>query len=63
MTPETWLRWFPVLMRYGALAGVLYETVVETFDRPYLLALFGAMLGAGEVANAVRVTRETDRDS
>ena len=52
-TPEWWLRWFPVVLRYGALAGVLYETVFEQFDRPYLLALFGAMLGIGEVGAGV----------
>ena len=40
-------------MRYGALAGVAYETLVENFDRLGLLALFGAMLGVGEIAKAV----------
>lgn len=57
MSPENWLAWFPVLLRYGALAGVLYETIFEQFDRPYLLALFGAMLGLGEVTKAVQATR------
>lgn len=53
MRPEPWLAWFPVVMRYGALAGVAYETLVENFDRLGLLALFGAMLGVGEIAKAV----------
>lgn len=62
MTPELWLRWFPVLLRYGALAGVFYETVFEQFDRPYLLALFGAMLGIGEVgAGVAKVLKDRDR--
>lgn len=64
MTPELWLRWFPVLLRYGALAGVFYETVFEQFDRPYLLALFGAMLGIGEVgAGLAKVRRDRDREA
>lgn len=52
MSPEAFLRWFPVLLRYGALAGVAYETLFRSFDRPALLALFGAMLGLGEVTAA-----------
>lgn len=64
MTPELWLRWFPVLLRYGALAGVFYETVFEQFDRPYLLALFGAMLGIGEVgAGLAKVRRDRGRET
>ncbi len=57
MTPDRWLAWFPVLLRYGALAGVFYETIFEQFDRPYLLALFGAMLGLGEFVQAARSSR------
>lgn len=56
--PEWWLRWTPVLTRYGALCGVAWETLVRDVDRPYLLALFGAMLGLGEVAAAWRIKRE-----
>lgn len=57
MTPESWLAWAPVATRYGALAGILYETVFEGVDRPALLALFGAMLGMNEIASAARQTR------
>lgn len=57
MKPDTWLAWFPVMLRYGALAGVFYETMFEQFDRPYLLALFGAMLGVGELVQGIRITR------
>lgn len=32
-------------MFFGGLAGVLYETVATSVDRPVLLALFGAMMG------------------
>lgn len=56
-TPEWWLSWFPVLMRFGALAGVAHQAIWEQFDRPYLLALYGAMLGLSEVAEAVRENR------
>lgn len=60
MTPDRWMAWFPVVLRYGALVGVLYETAFEQFDRPYLLALFGAMLGIGEVAQAVGSARKRE---
>lgn len=42
----------PTLIKAVALVGVGYETLGEDFDRPYLLALFGAMLGIGEVVQA-----------
>lgn len=51
--PDFWLAWFPVVLRYGALAGVTYETLFEHLDRLGLLALFGAMLGVGEMAQAI----------
>jgi len=38
-----WLR--DVIMFFGGLAGVIYETVATSTDRPVLLALFGAMMG------------------
>lgn len=58
MTPDFWLAWVPVLTRYGALAGILYETVFEQVDRPVLLGLFGAMLGMNEIASAARARRK-----
>jgi hypothetical protein len=42
----------PAIIKLVALVGVGYETIGEEFDRPYLLALFGAMLGIGEVVQA-----------
>ena len=39
---------FPVVMKYAGLAGVFYEMVWAEVDRPYLLALFGAMMGLGQ---------------
>lgn len=39
---------FPVIMKYAGLAGVIYETAWADIDRPYLLALFGAMMGLGQ---------------
>lgn len=53
-TPEWFLSWFPVVMRYGALLGVLHQAVWAEFDRPSLLALYGAMLGLSEIAEALR---------
>lgn len=41
-------RIFPVIMKYAGLAGVIYETAWTDTDRPYLLALFGAMMGLGQ---------------
>lgn len=61
MKPDNFLAWFPVIMRYGALIGVFYETVFEQFDRPTLLALFGAMLGLSEVAAAVREAKSNGK--
>jgi hypothetical protein len=48
------LDWFPVLARYGGLIGVFYEAVYQKLDRPYLLALFGAMMGLSELSRAMR---------
>lgn len=62
MRPDSWLAWFPVVLRYGALAGVFYETVFEQFDRPGLLMLFGAMLGLGEVAQAFGTAKKGKDD-
>lgn len=63
MKPETFDAWFPRLLKVGAAVGVAYETLWEQFDRPYLLALFGAMLGLGEVVAAVtsRGEKETSK--
>lgn len=33
------------LLFVGGLAGVIFETVGEQVDRPYLLAVFGTMMG------------------
>jgi len=52
MKPEVVQQWMPTLIKAVALVGVGYETLGEDFDRPYLLALFGAMLGIGEVVQA-----------
>jgi hypothetical protein len=62
LDPETFLAWFPVVMRYGALIGVLHQAVWENFDRPYLLAVYGAMMGLGELAAAVREQRTNGKD-
>lgn len=53
-SPDAFLEWFPVLLRYGALAGVFHQAVFAKFDRPYLLALYGAAMGLSELAQAVR---------
>ncbi len=53
------LDFFPVLMRYGGFAGVCYEALAEHFDRPYLLALFGAMMGLSEITRAVGSASQT----
>ena len=53
-TPENFLAWFPVVMRYGALLGVFHQAVWVELERPSLLALYGAMLGLSEVAEALK---------
>jgi hypothetical protein len=58
-TPERALAWFPVFVRYGALIGVAVEAIIsignrQLPERPYLLALYGAMLGLTEIAEALR---------
>jgi hypothetical protein len=60
--PETFLAWFPVALRYGALIGVAYETVFEQFDRPYLLGLFGTMLAGGEIARGYAIAKRVNDD-
>lgn len=52
------LAWFPVVMRYGALAGVFHQAIYAKFDRPALLALYGAMLGLSEIAAAFREAQQ-----
>lgn len=56
-TPDAFLAWFPVVMRYGALVGVAHQTLWARFDRPTLLGLYGLMLGFSEVAEAVKGKR------
>jgi hypothetical protein len=55
---ETLEAWFPTVQRYVlmlcGLAGVGYETVIDKVDRPYLLVLFGGMLGLSEIAHSFR---------
>lgn len=46
--------WWPVVIRVSALVGVFHQAVFARFDRPYLLALYGAMLGLSEVGAALR---------
>jgi hypothetical protein len=43
---------WPDIFKTAAILGIAYETLLEEFDRPYLLALFGAMLGLGEFVQA-----------
>lgn len=51
-------------MRYGALLGVMHQAIWVNFDRPSLLALYGAMLGISEIASAMRdaVERHETKD-
>lgn len=37
------------ILFWAGLAGITYETVVEHADRPYLLAVFGAMVGLAPI--------------
>lgn len=46
--------WWPNVLRYGGLAGVVYETVGEQLDRPVLLGVFAGMMGLREVIAAQR---------
>jgi hypothetical protein len=54
LDPDTFMSWFPVAMRYGALVGVFHQAVFADFDRPALLGLYGMMLGLSEVIEAMR---------
>lgn len=39
---EWWWKW---VLRITGLGGIVYETVVQQADRPWLLLMFGAMVG------------------
>lgn len=54
LTPDSFMAWWPVVVRIAALAGVAWQTAFERFDRPYLLGLFGMMMGFSEIASALR---------
>lgn len=41
-------RAWPWVLRTVGLLGVIYETLVENFDRPTLLAVFAAMMGLSD---------------
>ena len=44
-----------------AIGGVIYETVIVHVDRPYLLGLFGAMLGIPAVTQRDRELKRKRR--
>lgn len=52
---------FPVIMKYAGLAGVIYETGFAEVDRPYLLALFGAMMGLGQWLQILKPDSNEDK--
>ncbi len=58
--------WFPVVQRYlllfGGLMGVGYETVIDKIERPYLLVMFGGMMGLSEIAHAWSLSRKDNND-
>lgn len=58
MNRDSLLAWFPVILRYGGLLGALvFVPGVWVFtDRfePVLIAMFSAMWGFGEGADAMR---------
>ena len=64
VTRESLDAWFPTVQRYAlmvfGLVGVGYETVVDKVDRPYLLVLFGGMLGLSEIAHSWAQRRGDD---
>ncbi len=57
-------EWFPVVQHYlllaGGLLGVGYETVVDKIERPYLLVMFGGMMGLAEIAHAWSLSRKEE---
>lgn len=56
-------RWRNAVLFIGGIAGVFYETVFQSSDRPYLLVLFGAMMGLPAFLDTdVRVRRRNDDD-
>ena len=60
-SPDWFMGWFPVVMRYGALFGVAHQAIWREFDRPSLLALYGAMLGLSEIAEALKDMQQSKR--
>jgi hypothetical protein len=54
MDPDFFLKWFPVLVRYGGLLGVGYILFFEGASRPGLLTLLGLMMGVSEISTIVR---------
>lgn len=59
LTPDSFLVWFPVVVRYGAIVGVAHQAIFARFDRPYLLALYGAALGlTGAVQEIIKMRQQ-----
>lgn len=65
------MAWFPVALRYTGLAGVIFGALFwaathlltgQGVVEPSLLALFGSMLGLGEVADAFRELNRPQRE-
>lgn len=44
----------------GGLAGIFHETVINQAERPFLLALFGAMVGLTGFLRADEKRQESD---
>lgn len=54
LTPDSFMAWWPVIVRVAALVGVFHQAAFARFDRPYLLGLYGAMMGITEIVSALR---------
>ena len=53
LTPDSFMRWWPVVVRVSALIGVAHQAVFARLDRPYLLGLYGTMMGVTEIVDAL----------
>lgn len=61
LTPDLILAWWPVVVRIAGLIGVAHQAVFARLDRPWLLGIYGGMMGLSEVASAI-VAGLRDRD-
>jgi hypothetical protein len=53
LSPDSFMAWFPVVVRYTGVGIALWETLGENLDRPSLLVLAAGMMGLPEVLSGL----------